>query len=134
MGFISRFPLFKGSAEPANGLLAQKQRKQNWQIEEQSKRLMPSKVSSVPTVWHDFLTIYRQGHGAEVLGRKLSVLKQREKEQAEERNDKKEIDVQTSTFKPEQEYRKTFYISTVVLVTLLSIAGKEKTLSALCNV
>ena len=95
---------------------------------------MPSKVSSVPTVWHDFLTIYRQGHGAEVLGRKLSVLKQREKEQAEERNDKKEIDVQTSTFKPEQEYRKTFYISTVVLVTLLSIAGKEKTLSALCNV
>lgn len=63
-------------------------------------------------------TIRRQGRGVEVLGRKLSAVNQKGKERAEERNDKKETDVQNSTFKSDQGgYRKTFYISTVVLVT-----------------
>ena len=47
---------------------------------------------------HEFLTICRQGHGLEVLGRKIAVFKQRQKEQAEKRHDKKKIDVQNSTF------------------------------------
>lgn len=33
-----------------------------------------------------------------------------------------------------EDIEKTFPISTVVLVTEISIAGKEKTLSTLCNV
>lgn len=59
---------------------------------------MSLKVSPVRTGCHEFVTICRQGHGLEVLGRKIAVFKQRQKEQAEKRNDKKKIDVQNSTF------------------------------------
>lgn len=46
------------------------------------KMFMSSKVCSVPTVSWIHETIYRQGYGSEVLGRKIAVFKERGKERA----------------------------------------------------